>query len=522
MNNIDELTSLLREKEDLKFKIKSVTDKIKGQKKQIEKQKQRAENGQTNTLAFEQRELPAFILELQNAQRELKALNIKIQVLKNNFHLQQPKITKPILPPFEQITRELNIIKCIFECQFMEASTNVSQTPILHSKGRYLAGMYHITSNTKMLLIQEYIKHYTERFETTSNTVLLENELLEIHQKANGVLNYYNENLTLDSSIVKKYKKDIPNDFDERIEYFIKHRGIILVKDLYPQHIVFDIDFQDEKAKWTYQEYNFITTNYELAIFCQKLIDFIEKFDLKQNKTSKNISNYSKNQIDTLEVKNSSPTTLFNDIRENGFPEYSLDLYDQIYSITEGFNKTKLALLKNDLNYKIEEYKLLQKIDPHNLKELDRLKIVIERFNNLKKFIENVIEPNELNNQENPLTIQKILQEQNNLIPNISINDVYSHFKVLTSQTNKNNEFYLTEKQLLTFIKSTFIDLNPIKQDFNCKGFLKKRVRKVFYDFYFNNKNKERNHTKLKRKYFNIMNDAFNGFNENDYTDFAK
>ena len=117
---------------------------------------------------------------------------------------------------------------------------------------------------------------------------------------------------------------------------------------------------------------------------------------------------------------------------------------------------------------------------------------------------------------------EKLFKEQNKLIPKVNIDEVFNHFETLTKTTNKNDEFYLTNEKLLIFINATFIECKPIKQNFNCEGFVKKNIRKVFYDFYFKNKNKERNHTKIKRKYFNIMNDAFNGFNENDYTDFSK
>ncbi|MBU7570302.1 MAG: hypothetical protein KAF41_06580, partial [Flavobacterium sp.] len=130
---------------------------------------------------------------------------------------------------------------------------------------------------------------------------------------------------------------------------------------------------------------------------------------------------------------------------------------------------------------------------------------------------------NESTKDENQnVSLESILKKQNNLLPKVSIQDVYNHFNILTTSTNKNNQFYLTNEQLLTFILSTFVEQKPIKQNFNCDGIIKKEVRKVFYDFYFKNKNKETNQTKLKRKYFNIMNNAFNGFNENDYTDFAK
>lgn len=123
---------------------------------------------------------------------------------------------------------------------------------------------------------------------------------------------------------------------------------------------------------------------------------------------------------------------------------------------------------------------------------------------------------------ENSISKEQLFEMQNKLIPKVDISDVFSHFDTLTKTTNKNDEFHLTNEQLKVFIKASFIDLNPIKQTFNCNGFIKKTLRKVFYDFYFKNKNKETNQTSIKRKYFNILNDAFNGFKENDYTDFSK
>ncbi|MBE7628431.1 hypothetical protein [Tenacibaculum piscium] len=124
--------------------------------------------------------------------------------------------------------------------------------------------------------------------------------------------------------------------------------------------------------------------------------------------------------------------------------------------------------------------------------------------------------------QEEEILKEQLFKMQNNLIPKVSIENVYNHFKILTELTNKKDVFYLRNSQLITFIKSTFIDKKPIKQDFNGKPRTKKEVREIFYDFYFNNKNKETNQTSIKRKYFNIMNDSFYGFNKNDYTDFAK
>lgn len=142
----------------------------------------------------------------------------------------------------------------------------------------------------------------------------------------------------------------------------------------------------------------------------------------------------------------------------------------------------------------------------------------------LKGISEHLVEPTKNNNykEQKVLTVESILKEQNKLLPKISVEEVFNHFKTLTTSTNKNSQFYLTNEQLLIFINSTFIEQKPIKQKFNCEGIYKKDLRKIFYNFYFNNKLKETNLTRLKRKYFNIMNEGFEGFTENDYTDFAK
>ena len=125
-------------------------------------------------------------------------------------------------------------------------------------------------------------------------------------------------------------------------------------------------------------------------------------------------------------------------------------------------------------------------------------------------------------NISNVLTLENLFLKQNNLTTKISIKEVYDYFKILTEMTNKNNQFYLTPEQLIVFINTTFSELKPIKQNFNCDTFIKKDIRKIFYDFYNKYKNRETNETLIKRKYFKIMNESFNGFNENDYTDFAK
>lgn len=130
---------------------------------------------------------------------------------------------------------------------------------------------------------------------------------------------------------------------------------------------------------------------------------------------------------------------------------------------------------------------------------------------------------NKITEQSNKeLSLNDILNKQNNLIPDVPIQDVYDHFKQLTTITNKFNRHILTNAQLLIFIKSTFIDETPIKQKWNNKPRTKKSVRKIFYEFYQNSMNTEKNNKNLKQKYFDIMDKSFEGFNDNDYNDFNK
>lgn len=147
----------------------------------------------------------------------------------------------------------------------------------------------------------------------------------------------------------------------------------------------------------------------------------------------------------------------------------------------------------------------------------------------LKNFLESELnkyittptgKPQQESSKPETIEFNALIGSQNLLIPKLPIKEVYEHFKILTEQTNKFNEFYLTKEQLFIFIKSTFIDKKPVKQKF--KTFRNKDIRKIFYQFYFISKKHEGNQTRIKRKYFNILNDAFEGFNENDYNDFHK
>ena len=121
------------------------------------------------------------------------------------------------------------------------------------------------------------------------------------------------------------------------------------------------------------------------------------------------------------------------------------------------------------------------------------------------------------NEKNNNLTKSSIMSKQNILIPDVNIDEVFNHFETLTKSTNRNDKFYLTNKQLLIFINATFIECKPIKQKF--KGSFSKDkidVRSVFRKFQDNCSLRENNNKHLKQKYFNILNKSFAGFNQTD------
>lgn len=113
-----------------------------------------------------------------------------------------------------------------------------------------------------------------------------------------------------------------------------------------------------------------------------------------------------------------------------------------------------------------------------------------------------------------------ILKMQNNLIPRISLEYVYDFFKILI-EPNKKGTFYLNEQKLLIFIESTFVNKKPVQQYFN-QSFSKDKldVRSLFRKFYINCNPLDYDKKNVNRKYFDIMNNAFIGFD--DKVDYKK
>lgn len=162
-------------------------------------------------------------------------------------------------------------------------------------------------------------------------------------------------------------------------------------------------------------------------------------------------------------------------------------------------------------------------IELHNKRQWKSKERLINILETYIQFIENELVKNKQTKEPQDNTEKENLFEfENKLIPKISIEKVYSYFEILTIATNKDKVVYLTKKQLETFIKSTFIDLKPVKQDFNCIVYSKKDIRSVFYKFFANNSKYENKLTGLKQKYFDILNNSFTGFIEADLKEFNK
>lgn len=196
-----------------------------------------------------------------------------------------------------------------------------------------------------------------------------------------------------------------------------------------------------------------------------------------------------------------------------------------LLSIREYYKDLDTNIAIRTLNENIEE------IENHLLiaKNTDRIVLTLVKpqlklFRKLLKYFEKVkeIKPLEKKDSYND-DIDLLFRQNNNLIPEVDIKQVYDYFKILTEITNKNQKFYLTEKKLIIFIQSTFVDNNPVKQRFEVTFSRDKiDIRSIFRNFLSECSKFENNNKNLKQKYFKIMDDSFVGFNKTDFDKFHK
>lgn len=183
----------------------------------------------------------------------------------------------------ERIDRELTIIDNIFRCQLGQI---VSDDNSLIGEAKYLRFLFSIQSDTELFKIESYISHYSERIEKASNNTLLENELRGYHKRACDLIDLFNSNLTEESEIVKAYRGNMPEGFEEKLDYQNQHSAVILVNHLRISKIIFGAFncFEKDGFSWNRREFNYVITNFKLAEFCDKLSRFIADCGLQQTK----------------------------------------------------------------------------------------------------------------------------------------------------------------------------------------------------------------------------------------------
>lgn len=150
------LKSLLIRKNEIKDLIKKTKKQIDSQELQTLKQKERAEKGQDNTLAFEQRQTPLFLSELNKLESELRSIKINIKLSESNSSNSQVKISQN-----EVINTESENLINTNKYQNTEEIKNVEAEEELHN---------HIFKGNAFKLFQKY--HLTKQLAENSKTDL--------------------------------------------------------------------------------------------------------------------------------------------------------------------------------------------------------------------------------------------------------------------------------------------------------------------------------------------------------------
>jgi hypothetical protein len=155
-------------------------------------------------------------------------------------------------------------------------------------------------------------------------------------------------------------------------------------------------------------------------------------------------------------------------------------------------NKVLNEFLNNQTNFNLDiafHFKTLSTNESISKKEIER------RYSELKMFadayIRNYLEalPVQPKEMEDGIEFEKIIFEisksENKFNKGIPMQVVIDHFKVFITSKNKNDEYYLTGDQLISFLKRCFLkDNNEPVQKINYTSGEKGDVIKRFYQFY--------------------------------------
>ena len=594
MNNINELTSLLRIKESLKLDIKRVKQKVKAQEKTIENQKQRAENGKPNTLGFEQKQLPIFILELKNVENELKEIKIKIKTfeLENNDLKLRAENTKDKsgfptnkegkqVAVFDKDGNVMLLLSSNFLAKFSENScikfnpsnkeeVNTALDTLVNVltqnfneniKGYFTLDLTDKAKKEKKLRTKEplkiprvqmyfdwvdgwlqylgniadsielkllFYKKYKDRIK--KNFISLETNLNKTNVPKNYVsfatkwIEHTDKNFELENQLTQSKEKKEPvksiNSKDDRIlivdlfNYF-NNKTPNEILEIHLNNInadkFFIINYNNKKFKIYSPSLAYLFSTKDINGRNMETKEgfkldtrlyfktFVDAF-INGEKHFKNDYEVSKNVF-----YGSNISTIISDIHT----AYYHTIHNSKFTGWHGVVHSNPTIITHKI---IDSYGFYSGV----LSKADEF--ILKYPNAFKDFHKCNDESQE---SQSIITKEQVFKERNNLIPDVLINNVYDFFKVLIDKPNRKGEFYLSEQKLLIFIKATFIDKKPIKQNFDV-AFSKDKidVRSVFKRFQDYCYDLEYNKTYVKDKYFKIMFESFEGFSQT--TDFSK
>lgn len=187
--NID-IAQLLEEKDELKFQIERAKEKIIAQEKEILRHKQRAEDGLENTLAFEQRELPKYISEKLNLEKELSKLKIRIKafgISENKMQTQEPQQLNEI-KIFKTDEVKIELHNHIFKSNAFEVFESYHSTKELAENSKTdLSLLFQVLSNDNLFVETVELKHYIKWLNKTYGYSLTELKKTNITSKPNIV-----------------------------------------------------------------------------------------------------------------------------------------------------------------------------------------------------------------------------------------------------------------------------------------------------------------------------------------------
>jgi hypothetical protein len=197
----------------------------------------------------------------------------------------------------DQMMRDLQVIEAIFQAQCsVYDSSNPFPYPLIldaHGKsgvdGRYINFMDLCTTD-ELFPLARYKAHFTERFEGTSNLALVKNQLSQLQKKAAAVVGFYTQQLSEHSERVIRYRQEIPVQFEEAVNFKQHHAAVVLVGDHRINSIYLGVDKATISQRFIRTEaypFNYIATNWDLALQAQSVVEFIDQFHPATNKVSR-------------------------------------------------------------------------------------------------------------------------------------------------------------------------------------------------------------------------------------------